>query len=138
MITVRGVCRGDPAGRTPAPVRRAGVGGITASGNRCAPGRCRFCTAQALRFPQGVEALSSGPREWGGPVGRVTLQTIADQVGVTVPLLAMGSTVSGVIGDGFMTIVQPAAMAGAILCAERFSGKLNGVMAAITPTGSRT
>ena len=44
---------------------------------------------------------------------------------------------SGVCGAGFKVIVQPAAIAGATLCATRFSGKLNGVIARIGPTGNR-
>jgi hypothetical protein len=44
---------------------------------------------------------------------------------------------SGVWLAGFSTTAQPAARAGAILCATRFSGKLNGLMAPTTPMGSR-
>ena len=38
---------------------------------------------------------------------------------------------------GFRTTAQPAASAGAILCATRLSGKLNGQMAPTTPIGRR-
>src|SRR5262245_6709747 len=44
---------------------------------------------------------------------------------------------SGVASAGFSTTGQPAAIAGASLWATRFSGKLNGLIAPITPTGSR-
>ena len=37
---------------------------------------------------------------------------------------------------GFSTTAQPAASAGAILCATRLSGKLNGVIAPTTPIGA--
>ena len=43
----------------------------------------------------------------------------------------------GVCDAGFSTTGHPAAMAGAILWATRFSGKLNGLMAPTTPTGRR-
>ena len=43
--------------------------------------------------------------------------------------------VSGVRSDGLCTTAQPAASAGATLCSTRFSGKLNGVIAATTPNG---
>ena len=43
---------------------------------------------------------------------------------------------SGVWGAGFSTIGHPAAIAGATLCATRLSGKLNGVIPAIGPSGN--
>ena len=43
----------------------------------------------------------------------------------------------GVFSDGFNTNGQPAAMAGATLCATRFNGKLNGVMNDTGPSGTR-
>ena len=43
----------------------------------------------------------------------------------------------GVLVAGFRTMGLPAAMAGASLWAARFSGKLNGEMAATGPTGTR-
>ena len=50
---------------------------------------------------------------------------------------ARRSAVSGVLEAGLSTTALPPASAGATLCATRFSGKLNGEMAAITPRGSR-
>ena len=44
---------------------------------------------------------------------------------------------SGVFAAGFTTIVFPVARQGATLCATRFRGKLNGVIALITPIGKR-
>ena len=44
---------------------------------------------------------------------------------------------NGVWLAGFSTTGQPAAIAGASLCATRFSGKLNGLIAPTTPTGTR-
>ena len=48
---------------------------------------------------------------------------------------ASSPAVSGVRSDGLWTTAQPAASAGATLCSTRFSGKLNGVIAATTPNG---
>ncbi len=50
---------------------------------------------------------------------------------------ASRSADSGVCDAGLSTTAQPAASAGAILCATRFSGKLNGLMAPTTPIGTR-
>ena len=44
---------------------------------------------------------------------------------------------SGVREAGFITNGQPTASAGAILCAARFSGKLNGEMNEQGPIGTR-
>ena len=45
---------------------------------------------------------------------------------------------SGVHGCGLRTTVQPTARAGATFTMLSMNGKLNGVMAATTPIGSRT
>ncbi|MBP2684811.1 MAG: hypothetical protein H6Q79_2850, partial [Deltaproteobacteria bacterium] len=45
--------------------------------------------------------------------------------------------VSGVVEAGFRTSVFPTARAGPTLCATRFRGKLNGVIAETTPRGER-
>ena len=50
---------------------------------------------------------------------------------------ASRSADSGVAPAGLRTTAQPAANAGAILCATRLSGKLNGEIAPTTPIGSR-
>ena len=50
---------------------------------------------------------------------------------------AIARAVSGVADAGLSTTGQPAAMAGAILWHTRLSGKLNGEIAASTPTGTR-
>ena len=46
--------------------------------------------------------------------------------------------VSGVVDAGFRTSVFPTASAGPTLCATRFRGKLNGVIAETTPSGTRS
>lgn len=43
----------------------------------------------------------------------------------------------GVLEAGFITKGQPIAIAGAILCAARFRGKLNGEMKLHGPIGTR-
>jgi len=50
--------------------------------------------------------------------------------------LPSNKAVKGVILDGFNMIALAAAIAGPTLCATRFNGKLNGVIAAIIPTGT--
>ena len=45
---------------------------------------------------------------------------------------------SGVCDAGLSTTGHPAAIAGASLCATRFSGKLNGLIAPTTPIGTRS
>ena len=45
---------------------------------------------------------------------------------------------SGVCPAGLRTIGHPAAIAGATLWATRFNGKLNGLIAPTTPTGTRS
>ena len=51
---------------------------------------------------------------------------------------ARKSAESGVAAAGLSTTGQPAASAGAILCATRLSGKLNGEIAPTIPIGSRS
>ena len=48
---------------------------------------------------------------------------------------ASNNAESGVRGEGLSTIVLPLAKQGATLWATRFSGKLNGVIPAVTPSG---
>ena len=48
------------------------------------------------------------------------------------------SAESGVWPAGLSTTAQPAARAGAILCATRLSGKLKGLIAPTIPIGSRS
>ncbi len=50
---------------------------------------------------------------------------------------ARRSAESGVCEAGLSTTAHPAARAGAILCATRLSGKLNGLIAPTTPIGTR-
>lgn len=56
---------------------------------------------------------------------------------VSASTSAMISAPTGVFAAGLSTKGQPAAIAGATLCATRFSGKLNGVMKLHSPTGTR-
>jgi len=43
---------------------------------------------------------------------------------------------NGALGEGLIITALPAAIAGPILCAGIFKGKLNGVIATITPRGT--
>jgi len=56
---------------------------------------------------------------------------------VSAMISATVSMVSGSLDGGFSTIGQPDAIAGATLCAARFSGKLKGLMPATGPIGKR-
>ena len=47
----------------------------------------------------------------------------------------MRSITSGSFDGGLSTMLQPAAIAGATLCAARLSGKLKGLMPATGPIG---
>ncbi len=53
-------------------------------------------------------------------------------------IAARRSIVSGVCSAGLTTTVQPAASAGASLCAAVMIGKFHGRISAATPTGSST
>ena len=55
----------------------------------------------------------------------------------SVMISATFSMIRGSADGGFKTMLQPAAIAGATLCAARFSGKLKGLMPRTGPTGKR-
>ena len=74
------------------------------------------------------------------PISAAGPQTTLSQPGgrpASVSSSARKSDESGVWLAGLSTTAQPAASAGAILCATRLSGKLNGEIAPTTPIGSR-
>ena len=52
--------------------------------------------------------------------------------------VATSTTLGEANSDGLRTSVFPAASAGAIFCALVISGEFQGMIAAITPSGSRT
>ena len=66
--------------------------------------------------------------------------TLKTPAGTPASSMISASTiaVSGVVDAGLSTIVFPTASAGPTLCATRFRGKLNGVMAETTPSGTRS
>ena len=70
--------------------------------------RCRHCSA-----------CSTASASSGHPAFKITSPS--------------ANAVNGVCGAGFRIIGQPAAMAGATLCATRFKGKLKGVIASTGP-----
>ncbi len=65
-----------------------------------------------------------------------TLQAPAGR-SVSARISPSTSAESGVAGAGLRMIGAPTAIAGATLCATRFSGKLNGAMPSTTPRGKR-
>ena len=71
------------------------------------------------------------------PLQVTTLSQPGGRPHSSVSTAASRRAVSGVDDAGLSTTGHPAAMAGATLWATRLSGKLNGVMAATTPMGSR-
>src|SRR6185503_19317752 len=80
------------------------------------------------------DVVSASPTSGPGPQTKLTTpggrtESTMRQSSAT----AMGST-----GAGFTTTVLPQASAGPIFPAQLVIGKLNGVMQATTPTGSRT
>ena len=55
----------------------------------------------------------------------------------SVMISATFNMISGSAEGGFRTMLQPAAIAGATLCAARFNGKLKGLIPSTGPTGKR-
>ena len=93
-------------------------------------------------FVEPVKATLSTPgwrtraRPTAGPLPVMTLKTPSGMpASVTSP--ASSSAVTGVWSLGLVTIVQPAASAGASFQVSSSSGEFQGTMAATTPTGSR-
>ncbi len=82
----------------------------------------RSVTSQSPTVDPGPTSSSSTPS--GRPASRRTSHS--------------STAVRGVVDAGFSTTEFPAARAGPTLWATRFKGKLKGVMAATTPTGTRT
>ena len=70
----------------------------------------------------------------------VTLHEVEDAGGTpaSARISATITALSGAISDGFRTMVQPAASAGATFAPIWFSGQFHGVISAQTPTGSET
>src|ERR1041384_649939 len=80
------------------------------------------------------DTLSASPIS--GPDPQTKLITPGGRTAFTIR--QSSATPSGSTGDGLTTTVLPQASAGPILPAQLVIGKLNGVMQATTPTGSRT
>ncbi len=77
----------------------------------------------------------AGPTVCGSPV---TTASMSPGNPASRSSSAKARPVRGVFSDGLSTTAQPAATAGASLTTTWFSGRLNGVIAATTPTGSGT
>ena len=69
------------------------------------------------------------------PTGTTEIDAAGKSVSPTSS--ASASAPSGVFVAGFTTTGAPTARAGATLCATRFTGKLNGVIASTGPNGNR-
>ena len=108
----------------------------------------RFTVAEAdamIRRPVAVEPVkvtmsTIGFEVSSSPTSPCPVMTLSTPGGI--PASAATSAIimasSGVQGWGLRTTVQPAASAGATFTTFSMKGKLNGVMAATTPIGSRT
>src|SRR6266545_2962058 len=94
---------------------------------------------EARRIHGEILALDWLPGTEGreGHVRRVPLGPIAGITPFNFPLLLVAHKMAPAIAAGNPIIIKPAAIAGAILCATSSSGKLNGVMPAIGPSGTR-
>ena len=79
-------------------------------------------------------ATSASPTSGPGP--QTKLSTPGGSTSAT--MRQSSATPRGSAGAGFTTTVLPQASAGPIFPAQLVIGKLNGLMAATTPTGSRT
>ena len=89
--------------------------------------------------PVNVISLTRSSSTSTSPIAAAEPETTFSQPGgrpASSSSSARNSAESGVVDAGFSTTGQPAASAGAILCATRFSGKLNGEIAPTIPIGS--
>ena len=90
-------------------------------------------------LPVKVRSLNRSSATIRSPSSRVIGRMLTAPAGSPTPSMisATVSIVSGSFDGGLRTIEQPAAIAGATLCAARLSGKLNGLMPATGPIGKR-
>src|SRR5471032_3208468 len=106
--------------------------------------RVMFCTAAVpTSLPVGVEPvneilLTPGCATSAAPHSRPPVTTLNTPGGTPASSAssAIRNAVSGVSGEGLMTIVQPAASAGTSFHTAIIKGKFHGTMPATTPTGS--
>jgi hypothetical protein len=105
---------------------------------------CLFGAWRWIDQPTGPEPV----KEMTGRRGSVTsedimsfgtgsTETIRGGRSVSAMISPSSSAVSGVAGAGLTRMGAPTAIAGATLCATRFSGKLNGAMPRTGPRGKR-
>ena len=89
--------------------------------------------------PVNVSSLKRSSATIRSPSSRVIGRIDTEPAGTPAASMisATVSIMSGSLDGGLRTIGLPDAIAGASLCAARFSGKLNGLMAAIGPIGNR-
>ena len=89
--------------------------------------------------PVKVSSLKRSSATIRSPSSRVIGRIETEPAGTPAASMisATASITSGSLDGGLRTIGLPDAIAGASLCAARFSGKLNGLIAAIGPIGNR-
>src|SRR3954470_11985262 len=109
---------------------------------RLNPGAAAASTfAPTARLPVNVILSTSGGLISASPVGSpgpVTTLTTPSGTPASSSSRTSRSTQNVAYSDGFSTIVQPVARAGANFCAHSSSGAFHGMMAPTTPIGSRT
>ena len=90
-------------------------------------------------LPVNVSSLNRSSATIRSPSSRVIGRMLTEPAGgpAASMISATVSIVSGSLDGGLSTIGLPDAIAGDSLCAARFNGKLNGLMAAIGPIGKR-
>ena len=105
---------------------------------------CLCGTASRIAWPTGPDPVnettgSRGSATSAGARSSGTSNTDTAPAGssVSAKISPSNSADSGVLGAGLTTIGAPTATAGAILCATRLSGKLNGEMPSTGPRGKR-
>ena len=81
--------------------------------------------------------VSSAPIAGASAASPVTTEKTPGGTPASSASAAIASAESGVCSAGFSTIVQPTASAGADFRVTIAEGKFQGVMPAVTPTGSR-
>ena len=134
-----------PASRAAASSRSASASTITgvalpSSSATCLRGARSFSFQPTSPLPVKVSAATrSSPTSTSPISAEGRRRRSASPAAARPPARAppAGARRAGVAVAGLSTTAQPAASAGAILCATRLSGKLNGLIAPTTPIGTR-
>ena len=137
-----------PPTRTFAATSATSASGSTISGEVEPSSSFTFFRGAFATMPQPTGALPVNVTRRGiscttsasptSPPDPVTTVTQSSGMPASTRIATSAFAESGVADAGLSTTGQPAAIAGASLWATRFSGKLNGLMAATTPIGTRS